>query len=247
MAKTGSSVNSGACLEVCRLAGSTVIAPYGLLTLQYSDRYSASFADRFSRFLHSFCTPTTRIAFLSCPTAYVGFQHTNPLPSAYLFEYDARFGLVAGDKFVKYDLEDPLKFPEELRGKVDIAIADPPFLNEVCARRPAGESGFEGRKLRPAQHELALTTAAQVTNRYFAQTLRSLLSPSGKLVLLTSTSVSSLLPSIYDSAPVGPLYRTSLEVEHAGSRLQNAFGVWTSWEWDGEREEVKVVGLEKGA
>ncbi|GJN93340.1 hypothetical protein Rhopal_006393-T1 [Rhodotorula paludigena] len=178
--------------------------------------YSASFAGRFSRFLYSFCTPTTRIAFLSCPTAYVGFQHTNPLPSAYLFEYDARFGLVAGDKFVKYDLEDPLKFPEELRGKVDLAIADPPFLNEV-------------------------------TNRYFAQTLRSLLSPSGKLVLLTSTSVSSLLPSIYDSAPVGPLYRTSLEVEHAGSRLQNAFGVWTSWEWDGEREGVKVVGLEKGA
>lgn len=95
------------------------------------NRYSASFAARFSRFLYSLCTPSTRIAFLSCPTAYIGFQHENPLPDAWLWEYDTRFKLVAGDKFVHYNLEEPEQYPEELRGTVDIAIADPPFLNEV--------------------------------------------------------------------------------------------------------------------
>ncbi|GAA5825704.1 hypothetical protein JCM3770_004453 [Rhodotorula araucariae] len=180
--------------------------------------YSASFAERFARFLYAHCTASTRIAFLSCPTAYVGFQHQNPLGEAYLFEYDARFGLVAGDRFVKYDLEEPDAFPEALRGKVDIAIADPPFLNET-------------------------------TNRYFLQTLQSLLTPrTGKLVLLTSTSTRSFLPRVYtaETAPAGPLYRTNMQVEHAGSRLQNEFGVWTSWQWEGEVEGVRCEGREEG-
>ncbi|KAJ8292091.1 Protein-lysine N-methyltransferase EFM5 [Rhodotorula toruloides] len=171
--------------------------------------YSADFATRFSRFLYSFCTPTTRIAFLSCPTAYIGFQHENPLKDAWLWEYDTRFKLVAGDKFVHYDLEEPERYPQELRGTVDIAIADPPFLNEV-------------------------------TNRYFATTLRSLLKPDGKLILLTSTSVSSILPKVYDSPPVGPLRKTSLQVEHAGGRLQNDFGGWSNFDFD-EREGVKSL------
>ncbi|TNY17312.1 putative N6-adenine methyltransferase-domain-containing protein [Rhodotorula diobovata] len=178
--------------------------------------YSADFASRFARFLYAHCTSSTRIAFLSCPTAYVGFQHENPLREAFLFEYDARFGLVAGDKFVKYDLEEPLEFPEALKGKVDIAIADPPFLNET-------------------------------TNRYFAETLNALLRPEGKLVLLTSTSTRPFLPSVYISPPAGPLHRTDFRVEHAGSRLQNEFGVWTSWEWEGEVEGVRCEGREEGA
>ncbi|GAA5970107.1 hypothetical protein JCM8115_001242 [Rhodotorula mucilaginosa] len=165
--------------------------------------YSASFATRFSRFLYSLCTPQTRIAFLSCPTAYIGFQHENTLPDAWLWEYDTRFKLVAGDKFVHYNLEEPEQYPEELRGTVDIAIADPPFLNEV-------------------------------TNRYFATTLQSLLKPDGKLILLTSTSVSSILPKVYSEPPIGPLRRTTMEVEHAGGRLQNDFACWASWDFQGQ-------------
>ncbi|GAA5866073.1 hypothetical protein JCM8547_000586 [Rhodosporidiobolus lusitaniae] len=171
--------------------------------------YSDDFAARFSRFVYSFATPTTRIAFLSCPTSYVAFQHHNPLKDVWLFEYDSRFRLFAGDKFVHYDLEEPERFPEELRGTVDIAIADPPFLNEV-------------------------------TNRYFATTLRSLLKPSGKLLLLTSTSVEAR-PRVYDSAPIGPLHETTMEVEHAGGRLQNDFRCWASWTWEGEHEGVGTV------
>ncbi|POY74161.1 hypothetical protein BMF94_2735 [Rhodotorula taiwanensis] len=177
--------------------------------------YSASFATRFSRFLYSLCNPNTRIAFLSCPTAYIGFQHENPLRDAWLWEYDTRFKLVAGDKFVHYNLEEPEAYPEELRGTVDIAIADPPFLNEV-------------------------------TNRYFATTLRSLLKPNGKLLLLTSTSVSSVLPKVYTEAPVGPLRRTTVEVEHAGGRLQNDFACWASWEFQ-DQDGVKSLEVERGA
>jgi hypothetical protein len=32
---------------------------------------------------------------------------------------------------VPYDIDEPENIPEELKGTVDIAIADPPFLNEV--------------------------------------------------------------------------------------------------------------------
>ncbi|GAA6009775.1 hypothetical protein JCM10207_004190 [Rhodosporidiobolus poonsookiae] len=171
--------------------------------------YSDDFASHFSRFVYSFCTPSTRIAFLSCPTSYVAFQHQNPLKDAWLFEYDSRFRLFAGDKFVHYDLEEPEKYPDELRGTVDIAIADPPFLNEV-------------------------------TNQYFATTLRSLLKPGGKLLLLTSTSVEAR-PRVYNSPPIGPLHETSFVVEHAGGRLQNDFRTWTSWDWEGEVEGIRIV------
>ncbi|GAA5915954.1 hypothetical protein JCM5296_002218 [Sporobolomyces johnsonii] len=170
--------------------------------------YSTSFASHLCRFIRSFATPATRIAFLCCPTSYVAFQHQNPLPDVWLLEYDGRFGLVGQDKFVHYDLEEPDKIPQSLRGTVDIAIADPPFLNEI-------------------------------TNRHLSTALKHLLKPSGKLILLTSTSVESL-PQIYAAPPIGPLHETSLRVEHANG-IQNEFRVWTSWRFEGEREGVRLV------
>lgn len=68
---------------------------------------------------------------MCCPTAFVAFQHTNPLDGARLLEYDRRFNVLAPKKFIHYDLDEPDKFPEELRGAVDIVVTDPPFLNEV--------------------------------------------------------------------------------------------------------------------
>ena len=69
---------------------------------------------------------------MCCPTGFVAFQHENPgMRKTRLLEFDNRFALVAGRAFVKYDLDEPDIFPEELRGTVDIAILDPPFLNEV--------------------------------------------------------------------------------------------------------------------
>lgn len=71
------------------------------------------------------------MAYLCCPTGFVAFQHTNPLRETRLLEFDRRFALLAGKHFVHYDLDEPDKLPAELLGSVDIAVVDPPFLNEV--------------------------------------------------------------------------------------------------------------------
>ncbi|KAM0752024.1 hypothetical protein T439DRAFT_199341 [Meredithblackwellia eburnea MCA 4105] len=95
--------------------------------------YSTAFATKLSTFLHSQVSEDSTVAFLCCPTGFVGFQHMKPLPNTRLLEYDSRFEVFAGKKFVKYDLDEPDKVPEDLKGKVDLAIVDPPFLNEVRA------------------------------------------------------------------------------------------------------------------
>ena len=67
------------------------------------------------------------------------------------------------------------------------------------------------------------------TNERIATTLRLILRPDARFVLLTSVSVADALPSVYASPPVGPLHRApGLHVEHAGG-IQNAFGAWTNW------------------
>ncbi|KAJ7671857.1 hypothetical protein B0H17DRAFT_1335405 [Mycena rosella] len=134
--------------------------------------YTTPFAMRFARVVHSLCTPSTSIAFLCCPTAFVAFQNTNQLKNARLLEVDGRFG------------------------SVDIAVVDPPFLNEY-------------------------------TNANIVTTLRQILRPGGKLLLMTSVSIAPILERLYDSAPLGPLRQTKIEVVH--SRLRNDFACWGSW------------------
>ncbi|KAJ7072622.1 putative N6-adenine methyltransferase-domain-containing protein [Mycena amicta] len=89
-----------------------------------------AFAERFAALLHKLCDPDTSIAFLCCPTAFVAFQHLRPLKGAKLLEVDGRFGVLAPKHFIHYDLEEPLALPDHLTNSVDIAVVDPPFLNE---------------------------------------------------------------------------------------------------------------------
>lgn len=106
--------------------------------------------------IHALCpSPETRVAFLCSPTGYVAFQSHPTLPAltrTLLFEYDARFNVlpvvgrtsesraagtgpgVQEGGFVKYDLHDPMRFPKELEGTVDVAVVDVPYLNEVSAQ-----------------------------------------------------------------------------------------------------------------
>lgn len=128
-----------------------------------------------------------------------------------------------------YDIDSPEDVPQDLLGSVDIAVADPPFLNEV-------RSCSLSLNFFRAKHSLL-----QVTNKKLAQTLGLILRPTGRLVLLTSTSVQHLFPSIYSDSPLGPLYESPIKVHHAGG-IANDFGVWTSWKIeDGER----LPGFEK--
>jgi len=50
-------------------------------------------------------------------------------------EYDQRFTVAAassgGGHFIPYDLEEDNNIPEAIKGTVELAIVDPPFLNEV--------------------------------------------------------------------------------------------------------------------
>ncbi|KAJ7716227.1 putative N6-adenine methyltransferase-domain-containing protein [Mycena maculata] len=174
--------------------------------------YTTPFAMRFARLLHSLCTRTTAIAFLCCPTAFVAFQHVRPLRNARLLEVDGRFGVLT-HQYVPYDMEEPTALPEYLTGAIDIAVVDPPFLNEY-------------------------------TNANVVKTLRRIMRPEGKLILLTSTSISDVLEKLYDAPPLGPLRRTKIEVVHG--QLQNDFGCWGSWEGaeelgPGEEEEEIAV------
>ncbi|KAH9478288.1 EEF1A lysine methyltransferase 1 [Psilocybe cubensis] len=97
--------------------------------------YSESFATNLASRLHALCTPNTHIAFLCCPTAFVAFEHMKPLTNSKLLEYDQRFAVLSPKKFVPYDIDDADVFPEAMRGKVDIAVVDPPFLNEVTNKK----------------------------------------------------------------------------------------------------------------
>lgn len=88
--------------------------------------------------------------------------------------------------------------PDTIKGTVELAVVDPPYLNEV-------------------------------TNRHLARGLKELLHPTkGKLILITSTSV-TCLSEVYGSVPqLGPLRLTQLQPEHTG--LRNDFACWATWE-----------------
>lgn len=53
------------------------------------------------------------------------------LENVKLLEYDQRFAVLSPKQFIPYDIDEPEDVPESLLGKVEIAVADPPFLNEV--------------------------------------------------------------------------------------------------------------------
>jgi len=44
---------------------------------------------------------------------------------------DQRFAVLAPEQYVPYDLDEPDNFPVQLKESFDLAVVDPPFLNEV--------------------------------------------------------------------------------------------------------------------
>jgi hypothetical protein len=75
---------------------------------------------------------TATIVLLSAPSAYKGLV-AHGLPSdvrATILEFDKRFAEAFGDAFAFYDFNHPLEFPQEaLKGRADVILLDPPFLN----------------------------------------------------------------------------------------------------------------------
>ncbi|KAL1667221.1 putative N6-adenine methyltransferase-domain-containing protein [Schizophyllum commune] len=95
--------------------------PWGVLTRPIAPSIQA---------IYGLVQPSSTIAFMCCPTAYVGFQHEYAHEGARLLEFDPRFELLGREQYVRYDLNEPEKLPSSIRGKVDVAVVDPPFLNE---------------------------------------------------------------------------------------------------------------------
>ncbi|SNX82889.1 uncharacterized protein MEPE_01595 [Melanopsichium pennsylvanicum] len=89
-----------------------------------------------------------RVAFLCCPTAWVGFVHKFPSlkNNAYVFEVDKRFQALSKKSFVYYNLHQPEKIPKELLGTFDILISDPPFLNVDTQAKVAQTAQLLGKK-----------------------------------------------------------------------------------------------------
>ncbi|KAK4698351.1 EEF1A lysine methyltransferase 1, partial [Phenoliferia sp. Uapishka_3] len=119
-----------------------------------SSRYSTPFATQLAKFVtSSLPTPTSSVAFLCCPTGFVAFQHASaPARRKHtkLLEYDTRFALVAGRSFVRYDLDEPDVWPEELRGNVEVAVVDPPFLNEESGENAEADPSSYERATHPS-------------------------------------------------------------------------------------------------
>ena len=115
----------------CQLTGKHERPSFFLAVLININRYTETFANSLAEILHSLCVSTTKVVFMCCPTAFVAFQHKKRLDNAMLLEYDQRFAVLSPKQFVPYDLDEPDTFPESLKGSVELAVVDPPFLNEV--------------------------------------------------------------------------------------------------------------------
>lgn len=124
------------------------------LTSLVDCRYSSEFANKFVSYVASQCeSADQRLAFLCCPTSFVAFRHAFPSRPAKLLEFDKRFGLVDKRNYIFYDLDDPEAIPDELAGSIDLAICDPPFLNEVSVM--SHDSVVVSRRLLNVFHALA--------------------------------------------------------------------------------------------
>lgn len=83
---------------------------------------------------------STVICIVSAPSVYAMIKARDPstLPTdkIYLFEFDRRFALLSGkDHFGFYDYNHPEEFREDLKGKVDRLLIDPPFLEPECQQK----------------------------------------------------------------------------------------------------------------
>lgn len=180
--------------------------------------YSTPFSHKVSKLIKSlpFLDSRSIILYISSPTLYVShvslFGQSN---NVFLFEYDQRFASIAknkdgsGTQFFKYDLNFPEKVLESLKGKVDLVVIDPPFLNEVT-------NELIGKSVKLLLKPPVATTGEE---------------NGGKVLLITGVSIGDQASKYYqdEKDPSTLMKRTKLEVEHE-SGLANPFGAWANFD-----------------
>lgn len=99
----------------------------------YSDKTASILADE----LLDGADEDTTICIVSAPSVFAAIRSRplNSLPTKkiYLFEFDKRFSVLSGkNNFGFYDYNKPLEFRDDLKGKIDRLLIDPPFLEPEC-------------------------------------------------------------------------------------------------------------------
>ena len=104
--------------------------------------YTDATATLLARQLLENASDDSAIAIVSAPSVYVALRNIlesekpSARPRLCLLEYDKRFA-VLGSEFVFYDYNNPLRMPDDLKGKFDRIICDPPFLSDDCQIKTA--------------------------------------------------------------------------------------------------------------
>lgn len=103
--------------------------------------YTDDTATKLAQQLLEGSSASTKIAVVSAPSVFLQLknllaeQDASKRPQITLLEFDDRFGVFK--EFVKYDFEQPVKLPIDLKGQYDVIICDPPFLSDDCQTKAA--------------------------------------------------------------------------------------------------------------
>ena len=87
------------------------------------------------------------VGFISSPSAYVAYKQLYGGENggdSYLFEFDLRFGRFKD--FEYYDYNNPDTIRQDLKGKFNCLVIDPPFLSEECFGKTMQTVKLLGRK-----------------------------------------------------------------------------------------------------
>lgn len=186
--------------------------------------YNDETADTLARALLDGCDETCYIAVVSAPSVYAAIKKIElkeklPTEHIYLFEYDRRFGAMAEkDRFVFYDFAEPTLFNDNLKGKIDRLLIDPPFLNENCQTKSAITAHCLLKDQKNGKSEL---------------TKRGV--PKHRLISCTGERMKDVLKKAYEGIQI-----TDFSPEHANG-LSNEFMCYADFEckqWNFDKKEM---------
>ncbi|QUC22204.1 uncharacterized protein UV8b_06445 [Ustilaginoidea virens] len=115
--------------------------------------YSDDTADLLADQLLSGLRRGSSIGVVSAPSVFVALRNklrrvsSDDCPKLVLLEHDDRFALFP--EYVRYDYQQPLKLPGQLKASLDRIICDPPFLSEDCQTKTALTARWLLRPSRP--------------------------------------------------------------------------------------------------
>jgi len=177
--------------------------------------YSDDTATKLARELLKGATDETKIAIVSAPSVFLQLKNLlaskeiATKPQLTLLEFDERFAVFK--EFVKYDFEQPMKLPIELKGQFDTIICDPPFLSEDCQTKAALTVRWLSKHWPSPRNEAILASGKDL-----------------KLITCTGERMETLIHKLYTKVGVRT---TSFEVVHSKG-LSNEFRCYANFESD---------------